>query len=141
MIERIAYVSRAAPGLSNADVYDIVRGSVNRNNRHGVTGGLLLLDGFFLQVLEGDAHRVDERFRAIAADARHTALDLRLRTPVRERLFPDQWMALRLPEQVPPALRAALGYEPGLPAARFSGARVAAFIQACCRHADEDATA
>jgi hypothetical protein len=141
MIERIAYVSRARPGLTNADVYDLVRLSVNRNSRHGLTGGLLVLDGYFLQVLEGDAHRVDERYRAIAADPRHSALELRLRAPVRERLFADEWMALRLPEQVPAALRSAFGYAPGLPAARFDGARVVDFIHACCRHAAEDATA
>lgn len=139
MIERLAYVSRAADGLATADVYDLIRISVNRNSRCGLTGGLVALDGHFLQVLEGDSHHLAQRYRAIAADPRHRDIELRLRETVRERLFPDQWMALRLPEQVPAALRAAFGYVPGLPAARFGGARVVEFVHACCAQVAEDA--
>lgn len=141
MIERLAYVSRAADGLATAAIYDLIRTSVNRNSRCGLTGGLVALDGHFLQVLEGDPHHLDRRYRSIAADPRHHGIELRLRESARERLFPDQWMALRLPEQVPAALRASFGYLPGLPAAQFSGARVVEFVHACCRHAAADVTA
>ncbi len=132
MIERIVYVSRAAAGIGPREAFDIVRTAHNRNRRLGLTGGLLLLDGWFVQVLEGEPHHVRERLARIAADPRHEALDVRLRSSHAERAFPSEWMALRLPEEIDPAVLARFGYVAGLPATRFDGERLLALVQACC---------
>lgn len=135
MFDRIVYVSRAAPGVGPRDVYDIIRAAHNRNGVAGLTGGLLFLDGHFVQVLEGERHRLDERLARIVADPRHEALDLRLRATAEQRLFPGEWMALRQRADIDEALLAQHGYQPGLPGTRFDGASVEALVLACCARA------
>jgi Sensors of blue-light using FAD len=132
MIERIVYVSRAAPGIGPRDAYDIIRTAHNRNSRDGLTGALLFLDGCFLQVLEGDAFALDRRYAAIAADRRHVAIELRQRCRPPARAFPGEWMALKLDADVAAAVKDRFGYESGFPAERFSAERLVAFAQACC---------
>ncbi len=132
MFERIAYVSRAAPGVGAREVFDIIRAAHNRNGALGLTGALVVLDGHFLQVLEGEPFRVDACFRRIAADPRHVALELRARRQHEQRLFPGEWMALRQQAQIEPGLLQRWGYEAGLPATRFDADRLEAFMLACC---------
>lgn len=133
MQHRIVYVSRAAPGLSMRDCYDIIRVAHNRNSGLGLTGALLFLDDWFIQVLEGWSSAVHARYAVIARDPRHTAVELRFDGPVAERAFPEDWMALRGDADIPAALKQAHGYLPGLPADRFSPDQVLAFVRDCCR--------
>jgi hypothetical protein len=132
MYERLVYVSRAVPGTTSRQAYDIIRVSHNRNSEYGLTGGLLLLDGYFIQVIEGDGFRVRERFAAICADTRHTDVDLRQSIVCEAALFPGEWMALRSDAEIPASLKERFSYVPGLPAAQFSPNRITAFVQACC---------
>jgi len=137
MFERLVYVSRAAPGITARDCYDIIRVAHNRNSQYSLTGALLFLDGHFIQVLEGDRFRMRERFRVIAADRRHTDVDLRATVACDALLFAGEWMALRGDAEIDPAVKARFGYRPGLPADAFSGDRIVDFVQACCTtHAD-----
>ncbi|MDO9286167.1 MAG: BLUF domain-containing protein [Aquabacterium sp.] len=133
MFERLVYVSRAAPGITARDCYDIIRVAHNRNSQFGLTGALLFLDGYFIQVLEGDRFRMRERFQVIAADRRHTDVDLRQTVACDETLFTGEWMALRSDAEVDPAVKARFGYRPGLPADAFGGEQIVAFVQACCQ--------
>jgi hypothetical protein len=135
MIDRIIYVSRAREGLGPHEAYDIIRTAHNRNSREDLTGALLFLDGWFLQVLEGERYLLERRYAAIAADSRHTALELRQRSSQPARSFPGEWMALRLDGQVSAALRERMGYEPGFPAARFDAERLIGFAAACVAEA------
>jgi hypothetical protein len=132
MYQRLIYVSRALPSVSARDVYDIIRVAHNRNSQFGLGGGLLFLDGYFVQVLEGDDFRLRERFGVISADPRHTGLQLRQRSQVSERLFDNDWMALRLQHEIRPQRLQALGYQPGLPDAQFSADALVDFVKACC---------
>lgn len=132
MIERVVYVSRAAPGIGAREVYDIIRRALNRNGQLGLTGALLFADGTFAQVLEGEGWRVRERLARIMADPRHLDIDVRLQAAVAARAFPQDWMALRLSEDLDPELLQRWGYVAGLPAACFDGPRVLQFVQACC---------
>jgi hypothetical protein len=135
MFERLVYVSRAAQGISARDCYDIIRVAHNRNSQFGLTGALLFLDGYFIQVLEGDRFRMRERFETIAADRRHTDVDLRQRVSCDELLFTGDWMALRSDAEVDPALKARFGYQAGLPASTFSAARACAHLPPTARQA------
>ena len=132
MLERIVYVSRCAPGVTDQDVYDIIRTSHNRNSQRGLTGGLLFIDQHFVQVLEGDRYFVRERYQSIATDIRHAHVELRQTVRPQTLIFPGEWMALRSGHEIPPAIKAQFGYEPGLPAERFSAERVVNFVLACC---------
>ena len=132
MFERLVYVSRAAAGTCASTVYDIIRTSHNRNSALGLTGGLLFIDGHFVQVLEGERVRVRERFERIARDERHSQVEVRHIQASERPVFPGEWMAVRHDAEISPELRAAFAYEPGLPAERFDGERIAAFVLAAC---------
>jgi hypothetical protein len=137
MHERLVYVSRAALGIVAREAYDIIRVSHNRNSRYGLTGALILVDGHFLQVLEGNAIRVRERYARIATDPRHTDVELRQSTGVEQLSFGSDWMAMRHDNEITHATREAHRYAPGFPADRFDGDRLVAFAVACCRvHVD-----
>lgn len=135
MYQRLVYVSQAAPGLGARDTYDIIRVATNRNSQLGLTGALVFLDGHFVQLLEGQPHQVQARFARIAQDPRHHGLSLRLAVLTLELLFPDDWMALRQADQIPPGVKQAFGYQPGLPPDRFDGARIVDFLLASCGRA------
>ncbi len=132
MIERVVYVSRAAAGVGPNEVFDLVRRAHNRNSREALTGGLVLLDGHFVQVLEGEPHVLRERLARIAADPRHEAMEVRLREAAAKRRFENDWMALRLPQELDPAVLARFGHQAGWPAAAFSGQHLLDFVHACC---------
>jgi hypothetical protein len=133
MLERLVYVSRAAPGVGALEAYDIIRTSHNRNSRYSLTGALILLDGYFLQVLEGDAFRIRERYARIATDPRHTHVELRQSVAIQGLSFADDWMALRHDDEIAAATREAHGYRRGFPVDQFDGDRLVAFAIACCR--------
>ena len=131
MYEQLVYVSRAAPGMDAHSAYDIIRVSHNRNSKHGLTGALVLIDGYFLQVLEGHSHSLRERFAIIEADPRHTHVSVRQSIAKRERTFPDEWMALRHGDAVDESLKLDFGYAPGFPATHFTGEKLVEFALAC----------
>lgn len=124
MFQRLLYVSRATDDVNLRDVYDIIRIAHNRNANNGLTGGLLFLDGYFLQVLEGSPYAVEERYSRILADPRHTDVSLRLNESSSNLLFPSEWMALRSKTDLPPRLFAVDRYQPGLPIERFDAEQV-----------------
>ena len=68
---RLTYASRAAEGLSCADLSAIAREAQSRNAMLGVTGLLLYVDGDFLQVLEGPGGAVERLYEMIEKDARN----------------------------------------------------------------------
>jgi hypothetical protein len=133
MYERVVYVSRAAAGIGARDAYDIIRVSHNRNSQYSLSGALILVDGFFLQVLEGDGFQLKARYARIATDPRHTEVDLRQSARVEQLSFADEWMALRHDGDITQAVRDEFGYRPGFPVAHFDGDRLVAFALACCR--------
>ena len=135
MLERIVYVSRAASGLVREDVFEIIRTAHRCNAAAGITGGMVDLDGWFVQVLEGPGGPLGAAFSRIAADPRHHGLDLRIRMAALTRLFPDQPMALRQRPHVSEALLGAFGYDPGFPVAAFPADVMCEFVVEACRGA------
>ncbi len=114
MLERIVYVSRAAPGTGLETVFDIIRSAHVRNAHAGLTGGLIFLDGFFAQVIEGPAGPLAAAFGRIAVDPRHTGLAPRSRERALCRLFGGQAMALRTRACLDAGLLDGFGYVPRL---------------------------
>jgi len=131
MYQRLLYISRATSDVQIRDVYDIIRTAHNRNSHSGLTGGLLFLDGYFLQILEGSPYAVEERYHSILADPRHIDVELRLNESSADLLFPSEWMALRSRSDILPEVFDKHHYEPGLPTQRFSATQVLAFMLDC----------
>jgi hypothetical protein len=68
---RLTYASRAADGLTQADLRAIATEAQSRNRALGVTGLLLYVDGDFLQVLEGPGSAVERIYELIESDPRN----------------------------------------------------------------------
>lgn len=128
MIKRLLYTSRATEGVGLRDAYDIIRVSHNRNSRAGITGGLIFIDGHFLQLLEGLPTAVDERYARIAADRRHTDVTTRLDEMADDAAFRGDWMALRDGSLIDADLLRDFSYQPGMTQA--DGPQLLAFLLA-----------
>lgn len=65
------YRSKARPGIADADIEAILASSRRHNEVVGVTGMLLLGNGYFVQVIEGGGPAVDRTYLRILRDPRH----------------------------------------------------------------------
>lgn len=88
----LMYISRSL--IENAQerqaIASILDTSRRNNAREDVTGALLLDDGHFMQVLEGERALVDARYASIRCDQRHTDVQLVAQAPIAVRRF-SQW--------------------------------------------------
>ena len=87
MLVRLLYASRAVPGIDQEELGAILRRSKGHNPTVGVTGVLCFSGGIFLQVLEGGRAQVNRLYNRIAADPRHTDVELLLYEEIGERRF------------------------------------------------------
>jgi len=91
----LVYCSRAASGVDDAAVADIIDASRRHNPREGITGLLVFGGGIFFQWLEGPRDNVTHLMHRLSKDVRHdTIIALSESEEVRERLFPDWDMEL-----------------------------------------------
>jgi Sensors of blue-light using FAD len=137
MLERVVYTSHATAGVGMTDAYDIIRVAHNRNSTFNLTGALLLIDGCFVQVLEGESFYVRERYERIAVDPRHEQVELREQTAIESVSFPGEWMALKSGIDVDEQIKQEFNYEPGFPAESFDGSRLHEFMLACWHNANQ----
>lgn len=140
MHERILYVSRAAAGTGQAELYAIIRAAHGRNRADGLSGALVFLDGWFAQLLEGPGPAVAAAFGRIARDPRHGDLALRLRGRALCRLLPGQPMALRTRACLDPGLLETFGLgpgaRPGFPVETLPADLLVEFLVRACRGAE-----
>lgn len=141
MLQRVLYVSRAAPGVDLPQVYDIIRTSHALNPAQGLSGALVFLDGWFAQVIEGPAAPLDAAFTRICADRRHERPGLRLRCSALGRLFPGQAMALRYRACLADDFLAEFAYRPGFPVADFPADTLIEMMIRACRSNEMHRTA
>lgn len=95
MLISIVYMSRAVEPFDDAAMTELLRGSRFRNEALGVSGLLVAKDGRFMQLLEGPAISVDDRFTAIAQDPRHHEVTSLIREDIERRRFDGWSMAYR----------------------------------------------
>jgi hypothetical protein len=87
MLVRLLYASRAVPAIDQEELVTILRQSKSHNPTVGVTGVLCYSGGIFLQVLEGGRSAVNRLYNRIAADPRHTDVEVLLYEEIGERRF------------------------------------------------------
>jgi hypothetical protein len=87
MLVRMMYASRAVPAIDQEELITILRQSKAHNPTIGVTGVLCFSGGIFLQVLEGGRSAVNRLYNRIAADPRHTEVEVLLYEEIGERRF------------------------------------------------------
>jgi len=105
---QIVYTSTAIESFSTADLKELLKGSVQRNTRAGITGLLLYNDGTFMQTLEGEKPLVITLFAKICCDPRHHHVIPLIRGPICRRDFSHSAMAFR--DLNAPELRNLPGY-------------------------------
>lgn len=71
MTYQVIYSSQATHPLSVGELQCILHDARAGNERRGITGALVYVEGVFLQVLEGERGDVVELMRNIARDSRH----------------------------------------------------------------------
>jgi hypothetical protein len=87
MLVRLLYASRTAGPASPEVLAAILRQSKANNPAHGITGVLCCSDDAYLQVLEGGRTAVNRLYNRIAADPRHTDVELLSYQQIGERHF------------------------------------------------------
>jgi len=103
---RLVYFSKAAGTLNDADLEAILEKSRQNNAQSGITGLLLLVNGVFVQVLEGPKHAVLPLVEKIHGDPRHTDLRVVHEEDLAEPLFCD-WKMAYLNDDLAELLKAA----------------------------------
>ena len=89
-MKRLKYVSRFAKEMTRGGIDELVAQASTRNRSLQITGVLVTTGEMFFQILEGPEESVDEVYRAIVADERHTdVLLLNAEEDVPDRIFPD----------------------------------------------------
>lgn len=91
----LLYASLATRPFSPDELRELLQAARANNHRLGITGLLIYSDGHFMQELEGPAEAVEELFRKIAADSRHTSVTRLFTRPMEVRQFGDWSMAFR----------------------------------------------
>lgn len=90
-LQRLIYASTATGKTSSLLNIATILGESHRNNdRDGLTGALVAHDGCFIQVVEGEAGRLDALLKRLANDPRHRDIRLIDRETITTRLF-GQW--------------------------------------------------
>lgn len=92
MIQMI-YVSRASSPVP-LELRDILASSRKNNPALNISGALCLIDGVYLQYLEGEEATVDALYRKIEEDSRHSEAKVLNRRAITTRAFPKWAMAL-----------------------------------------------
>ena len=100
MLYQLTYRSLAAEGITAADIRNILEASKSNNATKEITGCLVYNEGYFVQLLEGEKEVVQEIYRHIERDKRHSMAEVLSEGETLERLFPDWKMSyIKLPEE------------------------------------------
>lgn len=101
MIFYLIYVSQAERPVSPSELTAILDKSRRNNRRDGITGLIIYKlspkgdAAFFMQLLEGDEHRVRQTYQRIVDDPRHHTKVVLEKGNMEARSFPNWLMGLR----------------------------------------------
>lgn len=115
MKHQIIYSSISSVPMESEDLDELLLQARTNNSRSGITGALVYVDRFFLQILEGEKVKVQGLFKVISGDVRHEVVTLIQEKEIAHPAFADWEMAYvsATPEQV--AKWAGLGATTRLP--------------------------
>lgn len=88
---RLIYTSTVNT-LEHGGLQNVVESMAYENDRNFITGMLLMDNGYFVQLLEGERAAVSQRFIEIAAEPYHRGVEIMVCEPIDARLF-SSWEA------------------------------------------------
>lgn len=92
-LQYVSYMSNQANVLNEKNIEDLLFQVRKKNKRLAITGLLLLIQGKFIQYIEGPAKEIDKVYKKIKNDPRHNELLLLDKGELEERQFTDWSMA------------------------------------------------
>jgi hypothetical protein len=88
------YVSSSRKGMALKEIEEMVEKAAKYNSDNGITGIMLFKGGIFLQLLEGEASKINTLFESkIKKDDRHSNIIEIFNIEARERMFEEWSMA------------------------------------------------
>lgn len=97
-LHRLIYRSRQTPAVAadlDFEVRRIISAAIGRNRTVGLTGLLLVVQGHFIQALEGNVDEVRTTYARISLDTRHCDLHIISQGPAEKRMFAEWNMCAR----------------------------------------------
>jgi len=91
----VSYMSNQSQVLTNQDIESLLFQIREKNKRLAITGILLLIQGKFVQYIEGKSTEIDEVYDSIKKDSRHNELILLDSGKLESRQFNDWSMAYK----------------------------------------------
>jgi hypothetical protein len=92
-LSHIIYVSSSNGLMSEQQLSDLLESIRPLNERHSITGMLLYQDGNIMQIIEGEKKSIEQLFRNIQSDHRHTRIIKLIEEPIPSRSFGDWTMS------------------------------------------------
>ncbi len=89
-VYQLIYRSKALPRLKPEEIVEIIDQANEFNGKMGITGCLVYDRGHFLQLLEGEKDPVDELYRKIEKDSRHSETEVLSTGYTENRIF-ESW--------------------------------------------------
>ena len=86
----IIYISRAHKKVEKLELLDICANAAANNLKLNITGLLLCIGNSFVQVLEGRHESINDLYKKISEDPRHTQCRILFEGTIPDRLF-SQW--------------------------------------------------
>ena len=93
MTYQIIYSSASSTPMEQDALDGLLAHAQAGNDRQGITGALVYVDGFFLQILEGERDGVQRLMQRIAGDVRHETVTILQEGPISSAAFSDWKMA------------------------------------------------
>lgn len=90
------YTSISKRKLSEEHLKSLLKKSRQKNQSLNISGMLLYLDPFFIQILEGEERIVNALFSTIKQDPRHYKVSLIYKKPIEKRSFADWSMGFNV---------------------------------------------
>ena len=91
----IVYISTATRGLNAEELEELLDVSRRNNQRDGITGMLLYVEGNFMQAIEGAHDRIADLYKRLELDPRHHNITKLVDEPIAHRQFAQWLMAFR----------------------------------------------
>ncbi len=91
----LVYTSVSTQRMSDDDLKNMLKKSRKRNEASGITGMLLYLDPFFMQVLEGEDTVISKLFDRIKKDPRHQKASPIYKKSIQKRYFKNWTMGFQ----------------------------------------------
>ncbi|MGA2411874.1 MAG: BLUF domain-containing protein [Candidatus Binataceae bacterium] len=91
----IVYVSTATQLFDAEDLEELLGVARRNNQRDGITGMLLYVEGNFMQAIEGPPDQMKDLYARLERDPRHHSVTRLINEPLAERQFKQWSMAFR----------------------------------------------